>query len=163
MSGVQAITVVALAIVPGADGTVVFVRQQRGVYAGSWLLPGGKVEDGEDFEATAAREAWEEAGVLVTALAPTGIYDIRGHTAAGPYRFLMAAFLAGPGCVRTGEGGHHIDDVRQILPAQIEPHPTVMRILNDAGTAQYDVGRIAEGLRSAAVTMRAYGMGGPAC
>ncbi|WP_432830677.1 hypothetical protein [Dactylosporangium sp. CA-092794] len=35
MSAVQGITVAALAIVPGSDGTVVFVRQQRGPFAGS--------------------------------------------------------------------------------------------------------------------------------
>jgi hypothetical protein len=33
VSGVQAITVAALAIVPAADGTVVFVRQRHGPYA----------------------------------------------------------------------------------------------------------------------------------
>jgi ADP-ribose pyrophosphatase YjhB (NUDIX family) len=32
----------ALVVVPGPDGTVTFVRQERGPYAGWWLLPGGK-------------------------------------------------------------------------------------------------------------------------
>ena len=33
----------ALVVVPGPGGTVTFVRQARGPYAGFWLLPGGKV------------------------------------------------------------------------------------------------------------------------
>jgi ADP-ribose pyrophosphatase YjhB (NUDIX family) len=30
----------ALVVIPGPDGTVTFVRQERGPYAGWWLLPG---------------------------------------------------------------------------------------------------------------------------
>lgn len=37
----------ALVVVPGPGGTVTFVRQERGPYAGFWLLPGGKVEFGD--------------------------------------------------------------------------------------------------------------------
>jgi 8-oxo-dGTP diphosphatase len=32
----------ALVVIPGPDGTVTFVRQERGPYAGWWLLPGGR-------------------------------------------------------------------------------------------------------------------------
>jgi 8-oxo-dGTP pyrophosphatase MutT (NUDIX family)/GNAT superfamily N-acetyltransferase len=160
VSVAQAITVAALAIVPDDEGSVVFLRQRRGPYAGSWLLPGGKVEAGEDFAATAAREAAEEAGVHVGSLTPTGMYDIHGHTAAGPYRFLIAAFLAGPGSVRDSAGGHHVDEVRQVRPEQVVPHPTVMRILNDADVARYDPAQIDAELRAASITMRAYPISG---
>ena len=34
----------ALVVVPGPGDTVTFVWQERGPYAGWWLLPGGKVE-----------------------------------------------------------------------------------------------------------------------
>jgi hypothetical protein len=37
----------ALVVVPGPGDTVTFVWQERGPYAGWWLLPGGKVEFGE--------------------------------------------------------------------------------------------------------------------
>jgi 8-oxo-dGTP diphosphatase len=52
----------ALVVVPGPGDTVTFVRQQRGPYAGWWLLPGGKVEFGEPVAEAARREAAEEAG-----------------------------------------------------------------------------------------------------
>ena len=52
----------ALVVVPGPGGTVTFVRQERGPYAGWWLLPGGKVEFGEPIEQAARREAAEECG-----------------------------------------------------------------------------------------------------
>jgi GNAT superfamily N-acetyltransferase/ADP-ribose pyrophosphatase YjhB (NUDIX family) len=120
---------------------------------------GGKVEAGEDFATTAAREAAEEAGVRVGSLTPTGMYDIRGQSLAGPYRFLMVAFLASPGSVRDSPGGHHVDEVRQARPEQVVPHPTVMRILNDAGVARYDPEQIDAELRAASITMQAYPTG----
>ena len=73
----------ALVVVPGPGDTVTFVRQERGPYAGWWLLPGGKVEFGEPVAAAARREAAEER------------WD------------------------------------------RLEPHPTDMPILNDAGAAAY--------------------------
>ena len=44
----------ALVVVPGPGDTVTFVRQERGPYAGWWLLPGGKVEFGEPVAAGSA-------------------------------------------------------------------------------------------------------------
>jgi len=43
----------ALVVVPGPGETVTFIRQERGPYAGWWLLPGGKVEFGEPVEQAA--------------------------------------------------------------------------------------------------------------
>jgi 8-oxo-dGTP diphosphatase len=163
MTVTQPIVTGALAIVPAVNGTVVFIRQQRGPYAGHWLLPGGKVEPGEDLEQTARREAFEEAGVQVATMTPTGLYDIRGHAAGRSYRFMMVAFLAGPESPRTAAGGHHVEEVYIAAPGQVRPHPTVMRILNDAGIGRYDPGLVEAGLRRDAITMRVYPVSGPAC
>lgn len=97
------------------------------------------------------------------AVIPTGVYDIRGSTADGGYRFLMFAFLAGPDTARTGAGGHHVDEVLTAMPDQVRPHPTVMRILNDAGVARYRGEEIEAGLRRDAITMRVYPFGGAPC
>jgi hypothetical protein len=52
----------ALVIIPGPGETVTFVRQERGPYAGWWLLPGGKAEFGQPVAAAGRRGAVEESG-----------------------------------------------------------------------------------------------------
>jgi 8-oxo-dGTP diphosphatase len=144
----------ALVVVPGPGQTLTFVRQERGPYAGSWLLPGGKVEPGEHLEAAARREALEEAGCVVTDLVATGMYEILD--AAGAYHFMLTVFRA-LGCTATppeGFTGHHVGEVRQVPWDEVRPHPTVMQILNDAGVAQYLDAEIKEGLRRDGITMR---------
>lgn len=47
------------------DGRTLFVKRATDAndpHSGKWCWPGGKAEDGEDFEAAAKREALEEAG-----------------------------------------------------------------------------------------------------
>ena len=76
----------ALVVVPGPGGTVTFVRQERGPYAGWWLLPGGKMEFGEPVAAATRREAAEESGCDPGGLTLTGAYEIIGpghHFVAG--------------------------------------------------------------------------------
>jgi len=124
----------ALVVVPGAVGTVTFVRQQRGPYAGFWLLPGGKVEFGEPIIEAARREAAEESGCVVGGLKLTGAYEIRGPG----HHFVMWAYRSTTaGQVPTRFHGHHVAGVVQARWDEVEPHPTDMPILNDAGAAAY--------------------------
>ena len=124
----------ALVVVPGPEETVTFVWQQRGPYAGFWLLPGGKVEFGEPIIRAAQREVAEESGCQIDDLKLTGAYEIFGpghHFVMWAYRShrvrqVPAEFL-----------GHHPGTVRQERWDRIEPHPTDMPILNDAGAAEY--------------------------
>ncbi|WP_327023090.1 NUDIX hydrolase [Micromonospora sp. NBC_01739] len=142
--------IAALAVVPTASGEVVFVRQQRGPYAGWLLLPGGKVEFGESAHDAARRETVEESGFEVSELTPTGVYEIRAED--GSYHFVMFAFRAGT-ATRVTVGGHHVGGVLQASVDEVQPHPTVMRILNDAGAASYPAQDIEQGLRRNGILM----------
>ena len=124
----------ALVVVPGAAGTVTFVRQERGPYAGFWLLPGGKVEFGEPIVEAARREAAEESGCDVGGLDLTGAYEILGPG----HHFVMWAYRSeNTGQVPDRFTGHHVSEVVQARWDELEPHPTDMPILNDAGAAAY--------------------------
>jgi ADP-ribose pyrophosphatase YjhB (NUDIX family) len=128
------VVTVALVAVPGPGGGVTFVRQERGPYAGFWVLPGGKVEFAEPIAEAARRETMEESGCNVSHLALTGAYEIFGpdhHFVVWAYRSEHA------GLPRGRSGGHHVSGVRQEHWDRIEPHPTDMLILNDAGCAAY--------------------------
>ncbi len=124
----------ALVVIPGPGETVTFVRQERGPYAGFWLLPGGKVEFGEPVIDAARREAAEESGCEVGELAVTGAYEIIGPG----HHFVMWAYRSQViGRVPDRFDGHHVTAVRQERWDRLEPHPTDMPILNDAGAAAY--------------------------
>ena len=55
------------AIVLRADGAVLLVQRARPPLAGTWSLPGGKVEAGETLAEAVVREVREETGLLVEA------------------------------------------------------------------------------------------------
>ena len=140
----------ALAVVPGPGGTVTFVRQERGPYAGWWLLPGGKVEFGEPVGQAARREAAEESGCDPGELTLTGAYEIIGPG----HHFVMWAYRGQRiATVPPGFAGHHVGGVRQERWDRLEPHPTDMPILNDAGAAAYSHELITERLACERVSM----------
>jgi 8-oxo-dGTP diphosphatase len=140
----------ALVVVPGPGETVTFIRQERGPYAGWWLLPGGKVEFGEPVEQAARREAVEESGCEIRELVLTGAYEIIGPG----HHFVMWAYRSKQvGLVPEGFSGHHVSGVRQERWDGLEPHPTDMPILNDAGVAAYPRELIAGHLAAEQITM----------
>jgi len=140
----------ALVVVPGPDDTVTFVRQERGPYAGFWLLPGGKVEFGEQAGQAARREAAEESGCNLGELALTGAYEIIGPG----HHFVMWAYRSEhTGVVPDRFDGHHVSAVRQERWNRLEPHPTDMPILNDAGVAAYPPEVLAGRLAREQITM----------
>ncbi|WP_373286812.1 RNA pyrophosphohydrolase [Actibacterium pelagium] len=78
-----------------ADGDV-FVGQRRDSEVAAWQMPQGGIDDGEEAEAAALRELWEETGVtadLVTIEGKTGdwVYynlppELLGKVWKGKYR-----------------------------------------------------------------------------
>jgi 8-oxo-dGTP diphosphatase len=116
----------------GRDGDVRLPG--AGPYAGFWLLPGGKVEFGEPIIEAARRETVEESGCVVDGLNLTGAYEIRGPG----HRFVMWAYRSrNTGRIPPEFNGHHVGGVVQASWDELEPHPTDMPILNDAGAAAY--------------------------
>ena len=148
--GETRVVTAALVVVPGPGETVTFVRQSRGPYAGFWLLPGGKVEFGEPIAAAARREAAEECGCQVDGLELSGAYEIIGPD----HHFVMWAYRSPrAGQVPAGFAGHHVGAVRQERWDRLEPHPTDMPILNDAGAAAYPRELIEDQLVREQITM----------
>lgn len=52
-------------IVTGRDGRILLVKRANEPARGSWAVPGGRVEPGEDDQTATAREVLEETGLRV--------------------------------------------------------------------------------------------------
>jgi 8-oxo-dGTP diphosphatase len=148
----------AVVVVSDDRGRLVFVRQPRGPFAGSWLLPGGGLELDEDARTGARRETLEETGVDVRDLRFVGTFEVLGSWGYGPYHFVLMAFAGhapadlaehGPG---EGEG-----EMCWARPDEIDVHPTVMMVLNRAGEAEYSESEVQQRLDAAGLTMVRYG------
>lgn len=62
---------------------VLLVQRLHPPFAGSWALPGGFVEPGEQVSDAAPRELLEETGVHVERLRLLGVYDTPGRDPRG--------------------------------------------------------------------------------
>jgi 8-oxo-dGTP diphosphatase len=103
---------------------VLFLRRGPGVFlAGRWELPGGTVEPGEPFEATAVREVAEETGLRVR---------VTGELARGSWPDVAGRAMRIHACVYTvdedGLGAvvlnpEEHDDFAWLTPAQARDLP----------------------------------------
>ena len=69
----------ATACVIERDGRTLMVRRAVQVGYGLWSMPGGYVDRGEVVEAAAAREVWEETGLVVAAPQLIGVFSDAGN------------------------------------------------------------------------------------
>ncbi len=149
------ILVACLAVVPGPSGTVTFIRQRKGPFAGNWLLPGGGVEVGEPTVEAVVRETWEETGCKIHDPELFAIYEIIGTWPdGGRFHLNMSCYLE-QGCHTVDEDfvGHNVDGLCQAAPHEIPMHSTDYRILADAGLLSEPEGEIVRRLDADGLAM----------
>lgn len=96
---------------------IVFVKRKYEPFKGSWGLPGGKMEDDEEIELTAVREAKEETGLDIELTGIVGVYSKPGRDPRG--RYISVAFSA-----RVIGGNLHAgDDAAEATVMDIENLP----------------------------------------
>ena len=80
----------AVAVVIEQDGEIALQRRTIDPGAGRWTFPSGFVDRGEQVEAAAVREAWEEVGLQVRLDHFLGLYSSPGQTV------VLAVYVATP-------------------------------------------------------------------
>ena len=147
----------AVVVVSDAEGRLIFVRQPRGPFAGSWLLPGGGLELDEDALTGAQRETLEETGVDVADLRFLGTFEVLGNWGHGPYHFVLLAFAGRAPVDRAARApGEDEGEMCWARPSELNMHPTVMMVLNKAGVSDFSDGEIRERLAAAGLMMNQY-------
>ena len=73
------------------DGRILVLKRRGGIGDGFWYIPGGIVERGEDPEAAAIRETFEETGLAVEAVEHIRTWSWRAQNNRDAYQ---AAFIA---------------------------------------------------------------------
>lgn len=114
-----AVTVIA------REGKVLMVRRAVATGYGLWSVPGGYVDQGEVVEQAAAREVWEETGLLVAVEGLIGLFSEAGNPV------IVAAFAG----VETGgrlQAGPETLEVAFFDPDSLPPlaFPRDARMLN---------------------------------
>jgi len=140
----------AIALVRDAAGRVLLMWQTSGPFAGSWLLPGGRVEPAESVSQAAARELREETGLITTDARLLAAYRTSSDP-PGAYDLTVFLYrLVATGELRAESGS----EVRWFDPGEIpDPHPTLRRALLDASVRVDDPADVAAALAAGGIAM----------
>lgn len=79
------------------DGRLLLARRKIGNHAGKLDTPGGKLESGESFEEAAARELFEEAGLVASEFRKFDVFNAYepGIASHAVIVFMLAVFANG--------------------------------------------------------------------
>lgn len=70
---------VAACTIPVIDGKIVLLKRGIEPSYGKWVFPGGFIDRGEQVEAAAIRETWEEVNLKVTTQRLLNVYSYPGY------------------------------------------------------------------------------------
>ena len=126
-------TLCAGGVVVDDEGQVLLVRRGHAPYAGTWSLPSGRVEPGEDLVTAAAREVAEETGLTVSVGELLGV--VHREDPAGIYRYEIHDFacVVTAGTPRAGDDATDLGWFTGEEIAVLPTSPGLMDALRDFG------------------------------
>jgi 8-oxo-dGTP diphosphatase len=95
-----------------SEPRVLLVRRAKPPLAGSWSLPGGRVELGESLESAVAREVAEESGLVVRVGPLIEVVEVIDP----PYHYVILDYA----CLRTGGELCAGDDASDVMLARVD-------------------------------------------
>jgi 8-oxo-dGTP pyrophosphatase MutT (NUDIX family) len=133
---------VAVIVVDGQNPQLVITKRASRLraHAGQWALPGGRLNPGEEPEAAARREAFEEVGVAIESEAGLGRLD--DYRTRSGYVISPFVFWA-PGPLTMTMDAREVDEVHLVPLRTIDVEPEYA----DYGPGQESVLRIPFGSR----------------
>ncbi|XVQ12779.1 NUDIX hydrolase [Spirillospora sp. CA-255316] len=111
------------------SGRLLLIRRGRAPAAGTWSVPGGRVEPGESDEAAVIREMREETGLEVAVGRLVGTVERPGPGGV-TYEIHDYEVTARGGALRAGDDAA---EARWLTPAELRALPTAPGLLDALG------------------------------
>lgn len=115
------------AVLFDARGRVLLVRRGRPPGAGTWSLPGGRVDPGEALEVAVVREVLEEAALATRVVCALGVVHVGGEGGVlfAIHEHLLALLDDRNACARAGDDA---SDVRWVSPRELRRVPVTAAV-----------------------------------